>query len=90
MTLFGGRTILKIMKRVFIRDVSLSDFGKLKTSLIGIIQETFEKLNMDSDDVDGVFIGLMNPEGFTGVGNIASYITDKLGIYGKPAVRIET
>jgi len=78
------------MKRVFIRDASLSDFGKLKTSLIGIIQETFERLDMSPDDVDAVFIGLMNPEGFTGVGNIASYITDKLGIYGKPAVRIET
>lgn len=78
------------MNRVFIRDASLSTFGKLKSSLIGIIQDTFSKLNMNPDDVDGVFIGLMNPEGFTGVGNIASYITDKLGIYGKPAIRIET
>ncbi len=78
------------MQRVFIRDASLSEFGKTKSSLITIIQNAYSKLTVPEDEIDAVFIGLMNPEGFTNVGNIASYITDKLEIYGKPAVRIET
>ena len=41
-------------------------------------------------EVDAIYIGVMNPEEFTGDSNIASHIADALGLTGIPAVRIET
>jgi acetyl-CoA acetyltransferase len=78
------------MTRIFIADAALSKFGKSNKSLVEIIREAVENLNFDLKDIDAVFLGLMNPEGFVGVGNIASYVADKLGLAGKPAVRVET
>jgi acetyl-CoA C-acetyltransferase len=40
--------------------------------------------------VDAVYVGVMNPEAFTGEGNLAVVVTDALGLEGVPAVRIET
>jgi acetyl-CoA acetyltransferase len=37
-----------------------------------------------------MYIGVMNPEEFTGDGNIASQIADALGMTGLPALRVET
>lgn len=75
---------------VFIYKAGLSKFGKRKSNIIHLIQEAVFNMKTDISDVDAVFIGLMNPEEFTGVGNIASYVLDKLGLYKIPAVRIET
>ncbi|MGA1863003.1 thiolase family protein [Deferribacter thermophilus] len=75
---------------VFIYKAGLSKFGKRKSNIIHLIQEAVFNMKADISDVDAVFIGLMNPEEFTGVGNIASYVLDKLGLYKIPAVRIET
>ncbi|KAA0256905.1 thiolase family protein [Deferribacter autotrophicus] len=75
---------------VYIYKAALSHFGNSKKNIINLIKEAVYNLNVDVTDVDALFIGLMNPEEFTGVGNIASYITDKLGLYKIPAVRIET
>jgi acetyl-CoA acetyltransferase len=41
-------------------------------------------------EVEAIYIGVMNPEEFTGDSNIASHIADALGLTGIPAVRIET
>lgn len=78
------------MKRVYIADAALSKFGKSKDNIVDIIREAVGNLNFDLKDIDALFLGLMNPEGFFGVGNIASYVADKLGLSGKPAVRVET
>lgn len=78
------------MKRVYIADAALSKFGKSKDNIVDIIREAVGNLNFDLKDIDALFLGLMNPEGFIGVGNIASYVADKLGLSGKPAVRVET
>ncbi|MGA1846533.1 thiolase family protein [Deferribacter abyssi] len=75
---------------VYIYKAALSHFGKSKKNIINLIKEAVFNLNVDITDVDALFIGLMNPEEFIGVGNIASYISDKLGLYKIPAVRIET
>ncbi len=42
------------------------------------------------DDVDGVVVGAMSPESFTGDSNISAFITDYLGLVPKPTLRIET
>lgn len=71
-------------------DASMSRFGRSRQNLIEIIKEAVEGLNYPLDEVDAVFLGLMNPEGFVGVGNIASFVSDRIGLSGKPSVRIET
>lgn len=78
------------MNKIFIADAALSHFGKTNKSLIDIIREALEGLTFDLKKIDAIFLGSMNPEGFVGVGNIASYVADKLGLSGKPAVRVET
>lgn len=78
------------MNKIFIADAAISKFGKTNKSLIEVIRGSVEKLTFDLNKVDAIFLGLMNPEGFVGVGNIASYVADKLGLSGKPAVRVET
>jgi acetyl-CoA acetyltransferase len=42
------------------------------------------------EEVDALYIAVMNPEEFTGDSNIASHIADALGLTGIPALRIET
>jgi acetyl-CoA acetyltransferase len=76
--------------KVYIKAGGLSKFGRSNDSLINSIRDAIKDMNTDMSCIDAVYIGLMNPEAFTGVGNIASYITDKIGLSGVPSVRIET
>lgn len=78
------------MDKIFIADSSMSSFGRIRKNLIEIIKDAVEGLSYPLKDVDAVFLGLMNPEGFVGVGNIASFVSDRIGLSGKPSVRIET
>jgi len=75
---------------VYIKAAGLSKFGKSDDKLIYKIKEAIDNMNTDLSQVEAVYLGLMNPEAFTGVGNIASYVTDKVGLSGVPSVRIET
>jgi len=75
---------------IYIKAAGLSKFGKSNERLITKIQDAIEDMGHDIDCVDAVYLGLMNPEAFTGVGNIASYVADKVGLAGVPSVRIET
>lgn len=75
---------------VYIKAAGLSTFSKSDDKLIYKIREAIKDMNTDLDCVDAVYLGLMNPEAFTGVGNIASYVADKVGLSGVPSVRIET
>jgi acetyl-CoA acetyltransferase len=75
---------------VYIKAAGLSKFGKSNERLINKIRDAIDDMDTDLSSVDAVYLGLMNPEAFTGVGNIASYVADKIGLAGVPSVRIET
>ncbi|PLX67441.1 MAG: thiolase [Denitrovibrio sp.] len=75
---------------VYLKAAGLSKFGKSDDKLIYKIREAIENMDADLSEIEAVYLGLMNPEAFTGVGNIASYVTDKVGLSGVPSVRIET
>jgi len=75
---------------IFIKAGGLSDFGKSNERLINKIRDAIKNMDTDLSEIDAVYLGLMNPEAFTGVGNIASYVADKVGLSGVPSVRIET
>jgi len=75
---------------VYIKAGGLSKFSKSDDNLINKIREAIKAMDTNLSEVEAVYLGLMNPEAFTGVGNIASYVTDKVGLSGVPSVRIET
>jgi len=70
----------------------MTKFGKDPRSLAEICHDAAQTALTSSEiqEVDAIYIGVMNPEEFTGDSNIASHIADALGLTGIPAVRIET
>ncbi|UCG69932.1 MAG: hypothetical protein JSV09_02615 [Thermoplasmata archaeon] len=79
------------MTRVFIDGAGMTRFGKRNESLPELVYEAVSKAKEDSEieEFDAVYVGSMNPEEFTGDGNISTVIADHLGIR-KPSLRIET
>ena len=80
------------MQAVYVDGAGMTRFGKDPRPLTEICSQAAEEaLNASSQhDVDAIYIGVMNPEEFTGDSNIASQIADALGLTGIPAIRIET
>jgi acetyl-CoA C-acetyltransferase len=80
------------MQSVYIAGIGMTKFGKDPRSLAEICHEAAQTALTSSEiqEVDAIYIGVMNPEEFTGDSNIASHIADALGLTGIPAVRIET
>src|SRR5918992_2648570 len=80
------------MQPVYVAGVGMTKFGKDPRSLSGICHEAAQKALASSDiqGIESIYIGVMNPEEFTGDSNTASHIADALGFPGFPAVRIET
>src|SRR5919109_4998320 len=80
------------MQSVYVSGVGMTRFGKDPRSLAEIFSEAAEQALLRSgiQDVDALYVGVMNPEEFTGESNIASQIAEALGLTGIPAVRIET
>lgn len=70
----------------------MTKFGKSPKTLAELISEAAESALSSSpvQDVDALYIGVMNPEEFTGDGNIASQVAEALGMTGLPALRVET
>ena len=70
----------------------MTRFGKSSQTLAELFCEAATRALSDSaiQEVDAIYIGVMNPEEFTGDSNIASHITESLGVTGLPALRIET
>ena len=70
----------------------MTKFGKDPRSLAEICHDAAQTAltSFEIQEVDAIYIGVMNPEEFTGDSNIASHIADALGLTGIPAVRIET
>ena len=80
------------MAEVFVAGVGMTAFGKRHESLPELMAEAAEKAIKGSgrETFDGMYVGVMNPEEFSGESNIAAVITDHLGLWGLPATRVET
>jgi acetyl-CoA acetyltransferase len=80
------------MQSVYVAGVGMTKFGRDARSLAEICHDAAHQALAASaiQDVEAIYIGVMNPEEFTGDSNIASQIADTLGLTGVPAVRIET
>jgi acetyl-CoA acetyltransferase len=80
------------MRAVYIAGVGMTKFGRSPQTLTGLFCEAASKALSTSsvDEVDALYIGVMNPEEFTGDSNIASQAADALGMTGLPALRVET
>lgn len=70
----------------------MTKFGPSERRLEELMYEAAVAAMSDAgvDDVDGVVVGAMSPESFTGESNISAFITDYLGLVPKPTLRIET
>src|SRR3972149_3203178 len=80
------------MAAVYIAGVGMTKFGKSSQTLAELFCEAAISALSSSpvQEVDALYIGVMNPEEFTGDSNIASQIAESLGVIGLPAVRVET
>lgn len=80
------------MRDVYIRGIGMTRFGPSERRLEELMYEAAVSAMSDAgvDDVDGVVVGAMSPESFTGESNISAFITDYLGLVPKPTLRIET
>jgi acetyl-CoA C-acetyltransferase len=80
------------MQPVYVSGVAMTKFGKDPRPLVEIFRQAGQQALAASkeQDVEAIYIAVMNPEEFTGESNIASQIAEALGLTGIPAVRIET
>ena len=80
------------MRSVYIAGASMTRFGKDPRPLAAILSDAAAGAfrAAGSTEIDAVYIGAMNPEEFTGNSNIASCTADALGLFGVPAIRVET
>ena len=80
------------MQSVYVDGIGMTKFGKDPRLLTEIFRQAAQEALAASraQEVDAIYIGVMNPEEFIGDSNIASQIADALGLTGIPALRIET
>jgi acetyl-CoA C-acetyltransferase len=80
------------MAEVFVAGVGMTAFGKRTESLPELMAEAAETAMKHSgrEAFDAIYVGVMNPEEFSGESNIAAAITDHLGLWSLPATRVET
>ncbi|MEO6165537.1 MAG: beta-ketoacyl synthase N-terminal-like domain-containing protein [Candidatus Binatia bacterium] len=77
---------------VHIAGVGMSQFGKSSNTLVEIMEGAAARALAGSkiQDIEAVYIAVMNPEEFTGDANLASHVVEALGLTGIPALRVET
>lgn len=80
------------MQPVYVGGVGMTKFGKDPRSLGEIFRQAAQEALTASNEteVEALYIGVMNPEEFTGDSNIGSQIAEALSLTGIPSVRIET
>ena len=80
------------MADVWVSGVGMTRFGRREESLPDLIAEASLAALNDAgvDRPDALVVAAMNPEEFTGEGNIASLIGTYLGLSHVPALRVET
>ena len=78
---------------VYVDGVGMVPFGKHpQTSLASLMAQAARRALETSKrpEVEALFVGAMNPEEFTGEGNLASALADDLELAGLPSMRVET
>jgi len=80
------------MATVYVAGVGMTKFGRSPQTLTELCCEAVSRALSDSaiQEIEALYLGVMNPEEFTGDSNIASRIAEALGLTGLPALRIET
>lgn len=80
------------MAEVYVAGVGMTAFGKRDESLPALMAEAAQmaRARDGRETFDALYIGVMNPEEFSGESNIAAVIADYLGLWGIPALRVET
>jgi acetyl-CoA C-acetyltransferase len=83
------------MKDVYVSEVGMAKFGKRELVMDELVGEAVKNMigeseQLESENIDAIFFGTMSAEEFIGISNISTWVTDCLGLVGKPAVRIET
>jgi acetyl-CoA C-acetyltransferase len=80
------------MTPVHIAGVGMTKFGKSSKTLVEIMCEAATEALSKSkmQDLDAVYVAVMNPEEFTGDSNLATHVVEALGLVGIPALRVET
>jgi len=81
------------MMKVYIQQVERTRaYKKTDLSLVDLLCEPAQKIlsKVDPSRIDGVFISVQNISSFTGEGNIATKVADRLGLRGAEAERVET
>lgn len=81
------------MMKVYIQEVERTKaYKKTELSLVDLLCEPAQKIlsKVDPSRIDGVFISVQNISSFTGEGNIATKVADRLGLRGAEAERVET
>jgi acetyl-CoA acetyltransferase len=80
------------MAEVYVAGVGMTAFGKRSESLAELMAEAARMAREHSghDTFDALYLGVMNPEEFSGESNIAAAIVDHLRLWGVPAIRVET
>jgi acetyl-CoA acetyltransferase len=77
---------------VHIAGVGMTRFGKSPQTLVELMCEAASHALASSkiQDIDALYIAVMNPEEFTGESNLASHVVEALDLTGIPAIRVET
>lgn len=74
---------------VRIASVGMTRFGKLEAGLLDLASEAAQQA-LGNVKPDRLVVGSMAPEAFTGQGNLAAALADRLGLSGIPASRLES
>jgi acetyl-CoA acetyltransferase len=79
-------------KPVFITGAAMTSFGRAAMKLIDLLTSAAEAALKQAGlpDVDAIYLGVMNAEEFTGEGNLAVALVDRLGLSGTAGSRVET
>jgi acetyl-CoA acetyltransferase len=77
---------------VYIAGTGMTQFGKSRSTLLELMCEAAARALSATKigGVDAIYISVMNPEEFTGDGNLASHVGEALNMTGIPALRVET
>jgi acetyl-CoA acetyltransferase len=80
------------MTSVYVDGIGMTRFEKSSHDLKSLLREAGRNALATSKypKPQAICIGTMNPEEFTGTGNIGSLTADEIGLLGIPSIRIET
>ena len=77
---------------VYVAGAGMTQFGKSRRTLLELMCEAASSALAGTKigEVEAIYISVMNPEEFTGDGNLASHVGEALNMTGIAAVRVET